>query len=171
MSSSLSRTVLSWPAPPRPLPTRLVRPIWPVWRESVLASPLFQSCLSSLAPSFKVSAWCTRSRCYCLYNTFYLASVHFLCCSFVFTGDGRYPLLGQPLQYSHPIRPSLMHGAHLVNHHYHHHQVTHAHMHTRIPPHYHRYTVLLMPPVFPGSYGNPSWRTWPKTNKEITVHW
>ncbi|XP_060767733.1 R3H domain-containing protein 1 isoform X2 [Neoarius graeffei] len=37
-------------------------------------------------------------------------------------GDSRYPLLGQPLQYSHPIRPSLMHGAHLVNHHYHHHQ-------------------------------------------------
>ncbi|XP_060714962.1 R3H domain-containing protein 1 isoform X4 [Tachysurus vachellii] len=36
-------------------------------------------------------------------------------------GDGRYPLLGQPLQYSHPIRPPLMHGSHLVNHHYHHH--------------------------------------------------
>ncbi|KAK3509867.1 hypothetical protein QTP70_018486 [Hemibagrus guttatus] len=36
-------------------------------------------------------------------------------------GDGRYPLLGQPLQYNHPIRPPLMHGSHLVNHHYHHH--------------------------------------------------
>ncbi|KAM9493225.1 R3H domain-containing protein 1 isoform 2-T5 [Clarias gariepinus] len=37
-------------------------------------------------------------------------------------GDARYPLLGQPLQYNHPIRPPLMHGPHLVNHHYHHHQ-------------------------------------------------
>ncbi|KAF4093283.1 hypothetical protein AMELA_G00000480 [Ameiurus melas] len=37
-------------------------------------------------------------------------------------GDGRYPLLGQPLQYNHPIRPPLMHGSHLVNHHYHPHQ-------------------------------------------------
>ncbi|KAF7688243.1 hypothetical protein HF521_014249 [Silurus meridionalis] len=37
-------------------------------------------------------------------------------------GDGRYPLLGQPLQYNHPIRPPLMHGSPLVNHHYHHHQ-------------------------------------------------
>lgn len=50
---------------------------------------------------------------------------------FVSTGDSRYPLLGQPLQYSHPIRPSLMHGAHLVNHHYHHHQVTHTRMRAR----------------------------------------
>ncbi|XP_047007630.1 R3H domain-containing protein 2 isoform X8 [Ictalurus punctatus] len=37
-------------------------------------------------------------------------------------GDCRYPLLGQPLQYNHPIRPPLMHGSHLVNHHYHPHQ-------------------------------------------------
>ncbi|XP_058237532.1 R3H domain-containing protein 1 isoform X2 [Hemibagrus wyckioides] len=36
-------------------------------------------------------------------------------------GDGRYPLLGQPLQYNHPIRPPLMHGSHLVNHHHYHH--------------------------------------------------
>ncbi|XP_072527240.1 R3H domain-containing protein 1 isoform X4 [Salminus brasiliensis] len=36
-------------------------------------------------------------------------------------GDGRYPLLGQPLQYNPPIRPPLMHGSHMVNHHHHHH--------------------------------------------------
>nr|XP_055073261.1 R3H domain-containing protein 2 isoform X5 [Misgurnus anguillicaudatus] len=39
-------------------------------------------------------------------------------------GDGRYPpLIGQPLQYNPPIRPPLMHGSHVVNHHhnlYHH---------------------------------------------------
>ncbi|XP_051549509.1 R3H domain-containing protein 1 isoform X2 [Myxocyprinus asiaticus] len=36
-------------------------------------------------------------------------------------GDGRYPpLIGQPLQYNHPIRPTLMHGSHVVNNHYHH---------------------------------------------------
>ncbi|XP_057182291.1 R3H domain-containing protein 1 isoform X3 [Triplophysa rosa] len=40
-------------------------------------------------------------------------------------GDGRYPpLIGQPLQYNPPIRPPLMHGSHVVNHHHnlHHHQ-------------------------------------------------
>ncbi|XP_066511798.1 R3H domain-containing protein 1-like isoform X2 [Hoplias malabaricus] len=36
-------------------------------------------------------------------------------------GDGRYPLLGQPLQYNPPIRPPLMHSPHMVNHHHHHH--------------------------------------------------
>ncbi|XP_037390521.1 R3H domain-containing protein 2 isoform X7 [Pygocentrus nattereri] len=36
-------------------------------------------------------------------------------------GDGRYPLLGQPLQYNPPIRPPLIHGSHMVNHHHHHH--------------------------------------------------
>uniref|UniRef100_A0A8B9LMI8 R3H domain containing 1 n=1 Tax=Astyanax mexicanus TaxID=7994 RepID=A0A8B9LMI8_ASTMX len=42
-------------------------------------------------------------------------------------GDGRYPLLGQPLQYNPPIRPPLMHGSHMVNHHHHHHhQVKHT---------------------------------------------
>ncbi|XP_051550555.1 R3H domain-containing protein 1-like isoform X2 [Myxocyprinus asiaticus] len=36
-------------------------------------------------------------------------------------GDGRYPpLIGQPLQYNTPIRPPLMHGSHVVNHHNHH---------------------------------------------------
>ncbi|KAK1802339.1 hypothetical protein P4O66_022002 [Electrophorus voltai] len=32
-------------------------------------------------------------------------------------GDGRYPLLGQPLQYNPPIRPPLMHSSNMVNHH------------------------------------------------------
>ncbi|XP_076877156.1 R3H domain-containing protein 1 isoform X2 [Brachyhypopomus gauderio] len=32
-------------------------------------------------------------------------------------GDGRYPLLGQPLQYNPPIRPPLMHSSNTVNHH------------------------------------------------------
>uniref|UniRef100_A0A8C1TR16 R3H domain containing 1 n=1 Tax=Cyprinus carpio TaxID=7962 RepID=A0A8C1TR16_CYPCA len=50
-------------------------------------------------------------------------------------GDGRYPpLIGQPLQYNPPIRPPLMHGSHVVNHHHHHHlhhhQVEHTHTHT-----------------------------------------
>lgn len=35
--------------------------------------------------------------------------------------EGRYPLLGQPLQYNPPIRPQLLHG-HMISHHYHHHQ-------------------------------------------------
>uniref|UniRef100_A0AAR2IKQ9 R3H domain containing 1 n=1 Tax=Pygocentrus nattereri TaxID=42514 RepID=A0AAR2IKQ9_PYGNA len=30
-------------------------------------------------------------------------------------GDGRYPLLGQPLQYNPPIRPPLIHGSHMVS--------------------------------------------------------
>ncbi|XP_006006249.1 R3H domain-containing protein 1 isoform X9 [Latimeria chalumnae] len=29
-------------------------------------------------------------------------------------GDARYPLLGQPLQYNHPIHPPLLHGPHVV---------------------------------------------------------